>query len=735
MDVLTGTIERITFYNPETNYGVIKVLPDKLMPQRVSREGLATVVGTMPELGVGEAAEFSGEWVEDPRWGMQLRVTTVNPITPTSIDGITRYLSSGIVAGIGPKTAEKIVKHFGEQTIDILNRDPQRLNEVPGLKSQLVEKLADAWRDNYAIRNTMIFLQQYGVTSRMATKIYNYYGAGAVSVVKEDPYQLADEVYGIGFIKADQIARSMGLAADDPKRLRAGLTFTLDRMAQDGNVFAPRKALIQKACELLQVSDRTQLAVILDGQVAAGKLVSERIYMNGPEIEAIYLPDYHEHEVEAAEQMRYMARIGSPIMTEAKTIKWEAFLKELSDENKVELTKQQQGAVRAAFTSKVSVLTGGPGTGKTTTLRMVISALDEYEFKYALASPTGRAAKRLSEATERDAFTIHRLLGYSPAEGGFAYDEEHPLDVHMLIVDEASMIDLMLFHAVLMALPPHAHLMLVGDVDQLPSVGAGNVLHDVINSGLTYVTRLETIFRQSEDSHIILNAHRINQGHVPFMQNQSTDFFFFRQDDPEEAAALVVDIVKNRLPEKFSIDPKKDVQVIAPMYRGSAGINVLNEALQKALNPNNEQRLAEQTLSGRTYRVGDKVMQTRNNYDKEVFNGDIGVIYAIDLIDSQIEVQFDGNRFVPYDYVEADELIHAYCISTHRSQGSEYPVVVLPLLTQHYMMLQRNLLYTAITRAKKVVVLVGNPQAVHMAVKNNKVAERYTGLRARLQAT
>jgi exodeoxyribonuclease V alpha subunit len=402
----------------------------------------------------------------------------------------------------------------------------------------------------------------------------------------------------------------------------------------------------------------------------------------------------------------------------------------LAAENSIELTDQQQGAVKAALTNKVSVLTGGPGTGKTTTLRMVIRALEDLDFTFALASPTGRAAKRLSEATEHPASTIHRLLGYVPGEG-FVYDEDNPLDVDMLIVDETSMLDLLLFFDLLKALRPETHLMLVGDVDQLPSVGAGNVLRDVINSGVAHVTRLKVIFRQNEASHIVVNAHRINAGDAPFMDNNSADFYFFGKEDPVEAAELLVDIVNKRLPEKFGVDPIEDVQVIAPMYRGPIGVHALNEALQKTLN--GDKRLAEKQLGGRTFRAGDKVMQTRNNYDKEVFNGDIGRIQGIDFDDASMEVVFDG-RYVYYEFSEAEELIHAYCISTHRSQGSEYPVVVMPLMTQHYMMLQRNLLYTAVTRAKKLVVLVGSRKAVHMAVQNNKVAERYSGLLQRLRA-
>ena len=729
MDTFTGTVERVTYYNEENGYSVIKVTPDSRMPGYTARDGTVAVVGVMPEMGVGEEAQFSGEWVDNPRYGIQMKLEMVTPIVPTSTQGITRYLSSGIVKGIGPKTAEKIVDHFGTETLNILNRDAGRLSEVPGLRKGLAAKLAKAWEENYAVRQTMIFLQGYGVTSRMATRIHSFYGAETINRVQEDPYALADEVFGIGFMKADQIARNMGLAMDAPERIRAGLEYTLNRLSNEGHTYAPREMLIETANELLQIDNVTRITEVLEKQTTAGDLIAETIETDYDQIDAIYLPVYYYSETGATKSLAQMVAMPSVITEASADIEWASFLGDIALQNSVELTDQQQSAVKAALTSKISVLTGGPGTGKTTTLQMVIAALESLDFTFALASPTGRAAKRLSEATDHDAYTIHRLLGYSPAEG-FAHDEDYPLEVNMLIVDEASMIDLVLFYNMLKALRPETHLMLVGDVDQLPSVGAGNVLHDVIDSKVGYVTRLETIFRQSEESHIIINAHRVNQGDAPFMDNKSSDFFFFGQEEPAQAAEMVVDVVKNRIPDKFGLDPVNDVQVIAPMYRGPAGVNALNQSLQAALN--SDKRYAEKSLNGRLFRVGDKIMQTRNDYDKEVFNGDIGQLYGIDFDDNTLEVVIDG-RYIYYDFSEADDLIHAYCISIHRSQGSEYPVVVLPLLTQHYMMLQRNLLYTAITRAKQAVVMVGNRRAVYMAVNNNKVAERYSGLLTRLR--
>ncbi len=630
-----------------------------------------------------------------------------------------------MVKGIGPRTAEKIVDHFGADTLKILERNPERLDEVHGLKTDLAKRLITAWAENQAVRQTMIYLQGYGVSSKMAVRIHNEYGSQTVQKVQEDPYRLADEVFGIGFIKADAIARNMGVEPDAMVRIRAGLHYALNKLASEGHTYAPRTVLLSTAAELLGIEQSSRIPIALDGQLTAGELMSDTVDAET----AIYLPIYYYSEKGAAERLQAIVDSPSSLVGAWKTTKWPIFLAQLAEQNNVSLTEQQQGAVQAALTTKLSVLTGGPGTGKTTTLQMVINALVSAKRSFRLASPTGRAAKRLSEATGYPASTIHRMLGFAP-DGGFDLDEDDPLDADMIVVDEASMLDLVLFYNLLKAIRPSSHLMLVGDVDQLPSVGAGNVLRDVIESGSAHVTRLETIFRQSEDSLIVVNAHRVNHGEAPYTDNKSSDFFFFRQDDPVAAAELVVDIVQNRLPNKFDVDPMDDVQVIAPMYRGPAGVNSLNDALQAALNGG--YRKAEKRLGGRLFRAGDKVMQIKNNYEKEVFNGDIGRIHGIDLDDNLFEVVMDG-RFIYYDFTEVEELTHAYCISTHRSQGAEYPVVVIPLLTQHYMMLQRNLLYTAITRAKKICVLVGTQKAIYMAVNNNKVADRYSGLLARVR--
>ena len=742
---LKGAVERVTYYNEESGWSVIKILPEKRYPRAQARDGTVAVVGVMPQLNEGESAEFSGEWVTDPKYGMQFRAQQAIPIPPNTIEGIISYLSSGIVKGIGPRTAEKIVEHLGEETVAILDAEPQRLYDVPGLKKQLAESLADIWPKRRAERNVLIYLQGLGVSARIAQRIVNEYGVHTQQIISNNPYQLAQDVFAIGFRKADQIARRMGLQTNDPHRLRAGLHFALNELAREGNTYAPRDQLLEKAAELLGVDEPLALTIALQGQVMAGKLVEDKLQdvgMSGPvrlgqllqntqeTVNAIYLPRFFRAETGASQALRAIANSDSLLKRDHQDTDWRRYLDDLSESDDQSLSTRQLQAVRAALSSKISVLTGGPGTGKTTALQLLIKALKDGDCRFHLASPTGRAAKRLGEATGEGASTIHRLLGFSPDEGGFEHDESNPLSTDMVVIDEASMLDLQLFHSLLKALQPTTHLMLVGDVDQLPSVGAGNVLRDVIDSGIAHVTRLEQIFRQDDQSHIVSNAHLINQGEHPITNNRSNDFFFFNVGDPEAVADNIVEIVKTKAPARWGLDPAREIQVIAPMYRGAAGVNNLNTRLQAELNGGF--RVAQLKLGARIFRVGDKVMQTRNNYDKEVFNGDIGFIDSIDDDDNSLEVVIDG-RFVVYDYSEMDDLMHAYCISTHRSQGSEYPAVVMPILTQHYMMLQRNLLYTAITRAKRLVVLVGTRQAVHIAVNNNKVAERHSGLLQRLR--
>lgn len=729
-ETVKGTVERITYYNDENGYTVLRIKPEQLR-LGTSRDGLLTVVGALPELQPGEAVEFTGEWVQDARYGQQFKAESVRQTVPATVEGMRRYLGSGLIKGIGPRTAKKIVDHFGLDTLRVLDHDPARLQEVPDVGRKRTKMIAKAWAEQQAVKEVMLFLQGHQIATGLAIKIYKQYGDDSIRAVRENPYRLARDIWGIGFLTADKIARDLGLPEDSPHRMEAGAIYALNEATNDGHVFVPREELITTAAELLRLDGAAHgIEAAIDRLHAAGGVEIDHVPSGdlGVEWEAVYLPAMYYAEVGATKRLRRMLDAPDSRLAEMQHVRWTPFLASLQGESPVALTDQQRGVVQQALTHKVSVLTGGPGTGKTTTLRTVIAALRQTGHKFLLCSPTGRAAKRLAEATGEPAQTIHRLLGYSPAEG-FTFNEEHTLDADMIVVDESSMIDLSLFYNLLKAIAPDTHLLLVGDVDQLPSVGAGDVLRDLIRSDVLPVTRLAAIFRQEGGSLIIRNAHQINAGQQPDTHNEGDDFFFFGEEDPEAAAALVVDIVQNRIPRRFGYDSLEDVQVLVPMYRGAVGVDALNRALQAALNPPG--RVAERRIMGRLFRVGDKVMQLRNNYDKEVFNGDIGRVHAFDFDEQVMQVRVDG-RTVSYEFSECDELSHAYAISVHKSQGSEYPVVLLPLLTQHYMMLQRNLLYTAVTRARQLVVLVGTRKAVAIAVRNDKIASRYSGLAWRL---
>jgi exodeoxyribonuclease V alpha subunit len=729
-DTLIGSVERITYYSEDTNYCVLRLRPDQLL---LGRDQLVTVVGNMPEVQPGESVRLQGEWMNHPKHGRQFRAEIVTQVRPASAEAIRRYLGSGLVKGVGPVTAKRIVDHFGVETLDVLDRTPGRLLEVPGVGKHRTGLIGRAWIEQQHIKEVMLFLQGHGISSALAVRIYKQYGEQAIPIVSRDPYRLAADIFGIGFRTADKIAQDLGLPPDSAERIRAGIAFALETATNDGHVFLPRDALVASAVELLQVEpDAIERGL---RQMAERKDVWFEVVPvpDGLEqVEAVYLPPMYYSEKGAADRLRALRDAPASRLSDLLRADWDRLLREAAKGGPVQLTPQQSGAVRSALTHKVSVLTGGPGTGKTTTLRAVIGVLDRTGHRFMLASPTGRAAKRLSETTGQPARTLHRLLGFSPAEHGFTFNEDNPVDTDMVVVDEASMIDLVLLYSLLKALRPDTHLLLVGDIDQLPSVGAGNVLHDVIQSGVGPVTRLDVIFRQAETSHIIRNAHRITQGEQPDTSNQSSDFFLFPAEEPERAAELLIEVVQERLPRRFGFDPVGDIQVLAPMYRGPVGVSALNLALQERLNPNPNGRTMERRLAGNLFRSGDKVIQTRNNYDKDVFNGDIGRVYGFDMTNQIMIVDVDG-RQVKYDFAEADELTHAYCISVHRAQGSEYPCVVLPVMTQHYMMLQRNLLYTAVTRARQVVVLVGSRKAIAIAVRNDKVAQRWTALDWRLR--
>ncbi|MFH1632513.1 MAG: ATP-dependent RecD-like DNA helicase [Chloroflexota bacterium] len=748
MDTLTGSLERITYYNPENGYTVLRLKPEGRRVPNLSREGLATVVGNLPELSPGEYLRLKGRWVNHPKHGQQFNAEICEQALPATVAGIRRYLGSGLIKGIGPRLAERIVAHFEAATLDIIEQHPARLLEVPDIGPKRTRKITTAWEEQKQVKEIMLFLHSHGVSTNLAVKIYKTYGDAALATVRQNPYQLERDIYGVGFKTADRIAQDLGLPADHPSRIEAGLIFALNEMSNNGHVYSPRDLLSRRAVELLEVSpdlippaldrlardDRVRPDVIPfpegSHEPDMKRVAESRGEYGTP---AIYLTPLYFGEKGVAERLGALA-YATPRGDKNKGLP-------LPDSN---LSPEQQTAIRTALSHPVSVLTGGPGTGKTTVLKSLIINLEASSTRYAMASPTGRAAKRLSEATGRPASTIHRMLGYSPVEG-FKHNAKSPLPVDFLVVDEASMLDLLLANNLLKALKPGTHLLLVGDVDQLPSVGAGDVLRDVIASGVAPVTRLSVIFRQAADSQIITNAHRINQGKMPVFSPPSVppsqrdggkqrgvdDFFLFPAEDAAAAAGWVVDVVTARIPHKFSLDPLRQIQVLAPMYRGPAGVNALNQRLQETLNPPKPNQ-PERKLFGVTFRPGDKVMQTRNNYDKDVYNGDIGFIGAIDPIEQTLAVDFDG-RPVEYDWSEADQLMLAYAVSVHKAQGSEFPAVVMPVVTQHYLMLQRNLLYTAITRARELCVLVGNRRAIGIAVRNNKVAHRFTALDWRLR--
>ncbi len=748
---ISGSVERITYYNPENGYSVIRLKPDNrgMLPFKYAagRDALITAVGTLPELTPGEWVKLSGQWTSHPKHGRQLQVEFCEQALPATAEGVKRYLGSGLIRGVGPKTAERIVDQFGAETLDIIDQQPERLYEVNGIGDKRVAGIIKAWEEQRAIKDVMIFLQAHGVSTNLAVKIYKQYGDTALAVVQNTPYRLVRDVYGIGFITADKIARALGLADDDPARIEAGIAYTLNRMAEEGHVYMPQETLEPEAAEILGL-DAAQVAAVLDtleshdlvrretlvwpagdGQAAAAPPAAlaepPPEYATAPAVReerAVYLTPMYFSEIGVTRRVRELIRTPTSRLAD---IRWTTVARGPA----IALSAEQQAAIRTAVAHKVTILTGGPGTGKTTTLRALLDLLDHSGKRTLLASPTGRAAKRLAEATGREAKTIHRLLEFNPGEG-FGRSEEKPLDADMVVIDEASMLDLVLAHNLLKAIRPGTHLLLVGDIDQLPSVGAGDVLGDLIDSGVTAVVRLQTIFRQAADSLIIHNAHRINHGLMPETRPDADDFFLFVKENVDETAELLVDIVQKRVPQKFGLDPIDDIQVLAPMYNGRVGVTSLNDALQAALNPPG--RKPERKLGGRVFRVGDKVMQTVNNYDKSVFNGDIGRVTALDPIQQTLVVSIDGEPVV-YDFLETDELVHAYAISVHKSQGAEYPCVVIPMVMQHYMMLQRNLLYTAVTRAKKLAILVGTRKAIRLAVNNNKTMARFTALDWRLR--
>lgn len=729
LTAVEGVLERITYANEESGYTVARV--------DTGRGGdLLTVVGALLGAQVGESLRLEGRWGSHPQYGKQFTVENYTTVLPATIQGIRRYLGSGLVKGIGPVFADRITQHFGLDTLDIIEQQPKRLIEVPGLGPKRTEKIAAAWEEQKAIKEVMVFLQSVEVSTSIAVRIYKKYGDASISVVKNQPYRLAADVWGIGFLTADRIAQAVGIPHDSPERVKAGLQYALSQSTDQGHCFLPEEQLISDAVKLLQVD--TGLVIECLAELAGEEEGVVREQVPGPDggapVTAVYLVPFHRAELSLSAQVLRLLRTEEDRMPAFQDVDWDKALSWLRARTGAELAAEQEQAVRLALTRKVAVLTGGPGCGKSFTVRSVVELARAKQAKVVLAAPTGRAAKRLAELTGAEASTVHRLLELKPG-GDAAYDRDRPLDADLVVVDEASMLDLLLANKLVKAVPPGAHLLFVGDVDQLPSVGAGEVLRDLLDeAGPVPAVRLTRIFRQAQESGVVTNAHRINSGTPPLTQGLK-DFFLFVAEETEEAGRLTVDVAARRIPAKFGLDPRRDVQVLAPMHRGPAGAGVLNGLLQQAVTPARPE-LPEKRFGGRTFRVGDKVTQIRNNYEKGkngVFNGTVGVVTALDQDEQRLTVRTDEDEEVPYDFDELDELAHAYAVTIHRSQGSEYPAVVIPVTTGAWMMLQRNLLYTAVTRAKKLVVLVGSRKALGQAVRTVSAGRRCTALDHRLR--
>ncbi|MEU9745133.1 SF1B family DNA helicase RecD2 [Streptomyces niveus] len=726
--VLEGVLERITYSNEENGYTVARVDTGR-------GADLLTVVGSLLGAQPGESLRMEGRWASHPQYGKQFTVENYTTVLPATIQGIRRYLGSGLIKGIGPRIAERIVEHFGVDTLEIIEKEPKRLVEVPGLGPKRTKLIGAAWEEQKAIKEVMIFLQGVGVSTSIAVRIYKKYGDASISVVKNEPYRLAADVWGIGFLTADRIAQAVGIPHDSPDRAKAGIQYALSQSTDQGHCFLPEEQLISDAVKLLQVD--TGLVIDCLAELAADDEGVVREKVPGPDggepVTAVYLVPFHRAELSLSAQLLRLLRAGEDRMPAFQDVAWEKALPWLAGRTGAELAPEQEAAVRLALTRKVAVLTGGPGCGKSFTVRSIVELAKAKKAKVVLAAPTGRAAKRLAELTGAEASTVHRLLELKPG-GDAAYDRDRPLDADLVVVDEASMLDLLLANKLVKAVAPGAHLLLVGDVDQLPSVGAGEVLRDLLaDAGPVPQVRLTRIFRQAQQSGVVTNAHRINSGVQPITQGLS-DFFLFVEDETEEAGKLTVDVAARRIPATFGLDPRRDIQVLAPMHRGPAGAGTLNGLLQQAITPARPE-LPEKRLGGRVFRVGDKVTQIRNNYDKGqngVFNGTVGVVTSLNTDDQCLTVRTDEDEDVPYDFDELDELAHAYAVTIHRSQGSEYPAVVIPVTTGAWMMLQRNLLYTAVTRAKKLVVLVGSRKAIGQAVRTVSAGRRFTALDHRL---
>ncbi len=718
--VVEGTVERLVYASAETGYSVVRLCDRQGAP--------VTVVGVLPGVNAGQTLRVAGRWVQHPAYGPQLVAERYEVVRPASVAGLQKYLGSGLVRGVGPVLAQRIVERFGAETPQIIEQTPERLTEVPGIGPQRAAAIVRAWREHQAIQDLMLFLQAHDLSPSLAVRIFQQYGDASLEVVRHDPYRLAREVRGIGFLTADRIARRLGFPAQSLERVMAGLRHLLWEAAEEGHVFMPLEDLGARARTLLGCTPEMVAEALARLTREENGLVCE----SHDGTTAVYLVPLFQAERRLAERLRTLLTAPADRLALFQRVDFERAFAWLAERHGLILTAEQRLAVRRALTSKVSVITGGPGTGKTTTIQALLTLLRAKRCSALLAAPTGRAARRLTEVTGVPARTIHRLLALRPG-GEALYDAQNPLLADCIVVDEASMLDVLLANALVKAVPPDAHLVLVGDVDQLPAVGPGNVLRELIASAVVPVTRLTTVMRQAAGSGIVQNAHRINAGERPRLRGYD-DFLFLAEDDPERAADRIVDLVVEQLPRRYGLDPIQDIQVLAPMHQGPLGVARLNERLQAALNPPAEGK-PERRFGARLFRQGDKVLQVVNNYDRQVFNGEMGRITRLDLAAERAIVRFDDGRVVVYPFADLDELVLAYAVSVHKSQGCEYPAVVMPLTTQHYLLLQRNLLYTAVTRAQRLVVLVGSWRALAIAVRRERVTRRHTRLAWRLRTS
>jgi exodeoxyribonuclease V alpha subunit len=715
-ETLAGLIERVTFHNPETGFCVLKV-------KVKGHKDLVVVVGACATVSAGEWIEAGGLWIQDRQYGQQFKALSLRVMPPTTLEGIEKYLGSGMIKGIGPIYAAKLVKAFGEGVFTIIEEDPGRLNTVSGIGPHRQEKIIAGWAAQKTIRDIMLFLHSHGISTARAVRIYKTYGDKAIELIRQNPYRLAQDIRGIGFVSADKIAMSLGIEKTSLIRGRAGISYALSKATDEGHCGLPTSMLLKSCQELLEVEESLILQA-LTLELQQGNVIKDKIKTT----ECVFLSGLYAAERGIAQKLQTLTQgpLPWPHIDTNKAIHW------VEEKHSIELSATQKQALEKALHSKIMIITGGPGVGKTTLLRSLLKILKAKDINILLAAPTGRAAKRLEETTGLEARTIHRLLEMNPMEGGFSKNDENPLDCDLVVVDEVSMLDVPLFYSLLKAISPKSALLLVGDADQLPSVGPGQVLSDMIASKRLPCIHLTEVFRQAASSHIVSVAHTINRGILPKLQGYGldSDFFFLEANEPEEALNLIVDLATRRLPEKPGLNPLKDIQILSPMGRGMVGARTLNLELQKALNPPGEHSLQK---FGWSFSIKDKVMQIQNNYQKEVYNGDIGMIKHIDKEEGEVVITFDG-RDIDYDVNELDEIVLSYAMTIHKSQGSEYPAVIIPLMTQHYAMLQKNLVYTAITRGKSLVILVGQKKALAIAVKNNKATRRWSMLAKRLCA-